>query len=74
MKAMVLHTLTSIEANEQPLTPEDVPLPIPDADEVLLKVRVCGVCHTDLDEIEGRTAPPVLPVIPGHQVVGTQII
>jgi propanol-preferring alcohol dehydrogenase len=37
----------------------------------LLKVSACGVCHTELDEIEGRTPPPSLPVIPGHQVVGT---
>jgi propanol-preferring alcohol dehydrogenase len=39
--------------------------------EVLLRVSRCGVCHTELDEIEGRTPPPRLPVIPGHQVVGT---
>ena len=37
---------------------------------MLLKVSTCGVCHTELDEIEGRTPPPHLPVIPGHQVVG----
>jgi propanol-preferring alcohol dehydrogenase len=37
---------------------------------VLIKVSVCGVCHTDLDEIEGRTSPPRFPVVPGHQVVG----
>ncbi len=40
------------------------------AGEVLVRVAVCGVCHTELDEIEGRTAPPRLPVVPGHQVVG----
>jgi alcohol dehydrogenase, propanol-preferring len=39
--------------------------------EVLIRVRACGVCHTELDEIEGRTPPPVLPMILGHQVVGT---
>ena len=33
-------------------------------------MSVCGVCHTELDEIEGRTAPPALPVIPGHEIVG----
>jgi propanol-preferring alcohol dehydrogenase len=37
---------------------------------VLVRVSVCGVCHTELDEIEGRTPPPRLPVIPGHQIVG----
>ena len=37
---------------------------------MLIKVAACGVCHTELDEIEGRTPPPELPVILGHQVVG----
>jgi propanol-preferring alcohol dehydrogenase len=41
--------------------------------EILIKVSACGVCHTELDEIEGRTPPPHLPVIPGHQVVGTVV-
>jgi alcohol dehydrogenase, propanol-preferring len=71
MKAMVLEKLTSLESNQQPLTMREVPMPVPDAHEVLVQVHVCGVCHTDLDEIEGRTAPPELPVILGHQVVGT---
>jgi len=35
-----------------------------------VKVSACGVCHTELDEIEGRTAPPQLPIIPGHEVIG----
>jgi propanol-preferring alcohol dehydrogenase len=47
-----------------------VPDPIPGPGEVLIRVSVCGVCHTELDEIEGRTPPPSLPIIPGHQVVG----
>jgi propanol-preferring alcohol dehydrogenase len=51
----------------------DVPAPKPEENEVLLKVTACGVCHTDLDEIEGRAAPPVYPVIPGHQVIGKVI-
>ncbi|HVY54181.1 MAG TPA: zinc-dependent alcohol dehydrogenase family protein, partial [Thermodesulfobacteriota bacterium] len=38
--------------------------------EVLIRLSACGVCHTELDEIEGRTPPPRLPVIPGHQAVG----
>jgi propanol-preferring alcohol dehydrogenase len=37
----------------------------------LLKIKACGVCHTEIDEIEGRTPPPAYPVIPGHQVIGT---
>src|SRR5262249_35741309 len=44
--------------------------PVPGTGELLIKVLACGVCHTELDEIEGRTAPAQLPIIPGHQVVG----
>jgi propanol-preferring alcohol dehydrogenase len=48
----------------------NLPDPTPGPGEVLLRVAACGVCHTELDEIEGRTPPPQLPVILGHQVVG----
>jgi propanol-preferring alcohol dehydrogenase len=48
----------------------DLPIPEPSDNEVLVRVIACGVCHTELDEIEGRTPPPVLPVILGHQVIG----
>ncbi|MDH3711829.1 MAG: alcohol dehydrogenase catalytic domain-containing protein, partial [Cyclobacteriaceae bacterium] len=48
----------------------DLPIPEPGSQEILIKVSVCGVCHTELDEIEGRTPPPVFPMVPGHQVVG----
>ncbi len=70
MKAMVLRRLTSLEENETPLEPAEVPEPVPGNGEILLKISACGVCHTELDEIEGRTPPPRLPVILGHQVVG----
>lgn len=40
------------------------------SDEILIKVKACGICHTELDEIEGRAKPSILPVIPGHQIVG----
>jgi alcohol dehydrogenase, propanol-preferring len=70
MKAMVLHSVTDIEKNNNPLVMENVPVPVPGDDEVLIKVTACGVCHTELDEIEGRTPPPKFPVIPGHQVIG----
>jgi len=45
-------------------------MPIINDNQLLIRITVCGVCHTEIDEIEGRTAPPNLPVIPGHQVVG----
>jgi len=67
---MILNSLCDIRENPEPLTLEQLPVPEPGPGEVLLKVLACGVCHTELDEIEGRTAPPVLPVIPGHEVVG----
>lgn len=70
MKAMVLNRLGSLKENPAPLTLQDVPEPEPLPGEVLLRVFTCGVCHTELDEIEGRTPPPRLPVILGHQAVG----
>ncbi len=53
-----------------PLRMRDWPVPEPAEGEVRLRVRCCGVCHTDLHTIEGDLAPPTLPLIPGHQVVG----
>ncbi len=70
MKAMLLRQLTQLRENPAPLEPAEVPDPRPGPGEVLIEVAACGVCHTELDEIEGRTPPPRLPVIPGHQVVG----
>ncbi len=70
MKAMVLRKICSIEDNPNPLELTDLPDPEPDNDEILIKVTACGVCHTELDEIEGRTPPTHLPVVPGHQIVG----
>ena len=70
MKAMVLDKIVSLDEMEEPLTLVDLPKPEPGDGEVRIKVSACGVCHTELDEIEGRTVPPVLPVILGHEVVG----
>jgi alcohol dehydrogenase, propanol-preferring len=70
MKAMVLREITSLHQNEIPLSLTDVPKPGLSPGEILIRVTRCGVCHTELDEIEGRTPPPQLPVILGHQVVG----
>lgn len=67
MKAMVLRETSSIE--REPLRMEDLPDPVPGSEEILVKVSVCGVCHTELDEIEGRLQSK-LPVVLGHQVVG----
>jgi propanol-preferring alcohol dehydrogenase len=70
MRAMILPKLGSLEENPDPLVPAELPLPEPRDGEVRVRVSVCGVCHTELDEIEGRTPPPHLPVVPGHQAVG----
>jgi propanol-preferring alcohol dehydrogenase len=70
MKAMLLQEINSLAENPAPLTFEDVPDAKSKTDEVLIRVKVCGVCHTELDEIEGRTPPSQLPRILGHQVVG----
>jgi propanol-preferring alcohol dehydrogenase len=70
MKAMLLDRIAPLAENPAPLRLADWPRPEPGAGEVLIRVSVCGVCHTELDEIEGRTPPPQLPVILGHQVVG----
>lgn len=73
MKAMVLNKTALIAENPRPLELIELADPVPGDNQVLLNVRVCGVCHTELDEIEGRLEPPSLPVVPGHQVVGDVI-
>jgi propanol-preferring alcohol dehydrogenase len=70
MKAMVLARIVRMEDGFPPLELREVSVPEPGPGEILVRVTACGVCHTELDEIEGRTPPPRLPVIPGHQAVG----
>ncbi|MCE7924701.1 MAG: zinc-binding alcohol dehydrogenase family protein [Haliscomenobacteraceae bacterium CHB4] len=70
MKALLLDRITDLTQNKSPLRLAEIPVPVPKAGEVLLKVSVCGVCHTELDEIEGRTPPAFFPIVLGHQAVG----
>jgi propanol-preferring alcohol dehydrogenase len=70
MRAMVIDRILELNAGAVPLTPVELPIPQPGGHDILIQVKACGVCHTELDEIEGRTPPPRLPVVPGHQVVG----
>lgn len=70
MKAMILARISNLSKEREPLLLTELPDPVPGPGDLLLKVSACGVCHTELDEIEGRTPPPHLPVVPGHQVVG----
>ena len=68
MKACVLHSPAPITTN--PLHYEDVPIPEPREGQILLRVRACGACRTDLHVIEGELPKRKSPVIPGHQIVG----
>src|SRR5262245_2475689 len=68
MKACVLHSIAPSEQN--PLEFTELPIPQPGENEVLVKVSVCGVCRTDLHVIEGELTRQVLPIIPGHQIIG----
>jgi propanol-preferring alcohol dehydrogenase len=67
---MLLRAVRPLAENPEPLELADWPDPAPARDEILIRVAACGVCHTELDEIEGRTPPSRLPMILGHQVVG----
>lgn len=68
MKAMVLEQVSRVE--EKPLKLVELPPPVPGRGEILVKVSACGVCHTELDEIEGRVSPSRFPMILGHEIVG----
>jgi alcohol dehydrogenase, propanol-preferring len=68
MKAALLLKPGPIET--QPLVLTDYPAPKPGPKEILIRVKVCGLCHTDLHTVEGEIVPPKLPIIPGHQIVG----
>ncbi|MCX7706082.1 MAG: zinc-dependent alcohol dehydrogenase family protein [bacterium] len=70
MKAMAIDTKVDDVLKETPLRILEIPIPEPEEKQVLIKISACGVCRTDLDEIEGRTLPSFYPMIPGHQVVG----
>jgi propanol-preferring alcohol dehydrogenase len=68
MKAMVLEGISSVE--ERPLNLVNLPKPVPKRGQIRIKVSACGVCHTELDEIEGRLPPSRFPMILGHEIVG----
>lgn len=70
MRAMVLDRCAPLSENQTPLRQAELSIPEPRAGEILVRVKACGVCRTDLDEIEGRTVPSFLPIVLGHQVVG----
>jgi propanol-preferring alcohol dehydrogenase len=61
------------EFPRRPLALSEVPKPSPSANQVLLRVRACGVCRTDLHLVDGDLVPPSLPITPGHEIVGEVI-
>ncbi len=69
MRAMVLESPAPIE--ERPLHLAERPVPEPGPGQIRVRLRVCGLCHTDLHTVEGDLTLPRLPVVPGHQWVGT---
>ena len=73
MQAWHIHHKTDLRSDTSPLRRVVLPVPQPGPGQVLIKISCCGICHTELDEIEGRTPPPRYPVIPGHQAVGAVI-
>ena len=68
MKACLLHSPAKVERN--PLEFADAPDPKPGPGEILVRVKMCGICRTDLHVVEGELPPKKSPVIPGHQIVG----
>jgi propanol-preferring alcohol dehydrogenase len=66
---MLLETISTVEKDSEPLRFVEMRDPSPAEKEILVQISACGVCHTELDEIEGRTMPH-LPMVLGHQVVG----
>jgi propanol-preferring alcohol dehydrogenase len=68
MKAMVLNKICAVE--DKPLELAAVADPVPGSRDILVRVSACGVCHTELDEIEGRVSPSKFPIILGHEIVG----
>jgi propanol-preferring alcohol dehydrogenase len=70
MKAVRIAKIALVRTGAVPVKLEEIDAPQPGPEEVRIAVSFCGVCHTELDEIEGRSPPPELPVVPGHEVVG----
>ncbi len=70
MKSYTIDNIKDLTINKNPLTKTILPTPSVNNQEILIRISTCGVCHTELDEIEGRTPPPYFPVVPGHQIVG----
>ena len=62
-----------LRAPGRPLEPADLAPPVPGDGEILVRVSACGVCRTDLHIVDGELSQPKLPLVPGHQIVGTVV-
>jgi propanol-preferring alcohol dehydrogenase len=65
---MVLEECKSID--QKPLKLLEIPEPVPVRNEIRIKIKACGVCHTDLHTVEGELPLPKMPIVPGHEIVG----
>jgi D-arabinose 1-dehydrogenase-like Zn-dependent alcohol dehydrogenase len=63
----------TFKAQGLPLQMTDLPIPTPGLRQVLIRVRACGVCRTDLHILDGELTDPKLPLVPGHQIIGTVV-
>ncbi|MCX7837703.1 MAG: alcohol dehydrogenase catalytic domain-containing protein, partial [candidate division WOR-3 bacterium] len=70
MKAFLITEISNLEKDDRPLKLAELRKPEIKENEILIKVKACGICHTEIDEIEGRALPSFFPIIPGHQIVG----
>jgi len=73
MRAWLITEITDLEKDDRPLKLAELKKPQIKENEILIKVKACAVCHTEIDEIEGRALPSFFPIVPGHQVVGEVI-
>lgn len=71
MRALLLRSQAPLAADPSPLELADIPLPDPGPGEVRIRVEACAMCHTDLHIVEGDLVPRLLPLVPGHQIVGS---
>lgn len=70
MRAWLITEITDVEKDDRPLKLVELRKPQIKEKEILIKVKACAVCHTEIDELEGRVLPSFFPIVPGHQVVG----
>src|SRR5438093_5788497 len=62
-----------LDAPKKPLQLRDVPEPQPETGQLLVRVSACAVCRTDLHVVDGELPEPKLPLVPGHEIVGTLV-